>query len=52
MSEVAWERAYAGDPEYLERLRIYNMGDVEVTLALRAILLERGILKPPRWWRA
>jgi len=51
MSEYAWERAYAGDPEYLRRLKEYNMGDVEVTLALRAVLLERGILKPPRVWR-
>jgi hypothetical protein len=51
MSEYSWERAYAGDPEYLEKLRAYNMGDVEVTLALRAVLLERGMLKPPRWWR-
>jgi hypothetical protein len=50
MSEFAWERAYAGDPEYLERLQRYNIGDVETTLALRAVLLERGILKPPRRW--
>ena len=51
MSEYAWERAYAGDPEYLERLKRYNIGDVETTLALRAILLQRGMLKPPRVWK-
>ena len=51
MSEVAWERAYNGEPEYLERLRVYNTGDVEVTLALRAVLLERGMLRPPKIWK-
>jgi len=51
MSEYAWERAYAGDPEYLERLRRYNIGDVETVLALRGVLLERGVLKAPRIWR-
>jgi hypothetical protein len=51
MSEVAWERVYEGDPEYLERLRRYNIGDVETVLALRAVLLERGMLKSPRVWK-
>jgi len=51
MSEYAWERAYAGDPEYLRRLEGYNRGDVETTLALRRELLARGLLRPPRVWR-
>ncbi len=51
MSEYAWERAYAGDPEYLEKLRRYNMGDVVTTLALRQVLLDRRMLKAPRVWR-
>jgi len=51
MSEYAWERAYEGDPEYLEKLKRYNIGDVQVTLELRAVLLERGILKPARVWK-
>jgi hypothetical protein len=51
MSEYAWEQVYAHKPEYLDKLRAYNVGDVEVTLALRAVLLERGMLKSPRWWR-
>jgi hypothetical protein len=51
MSEYAWERAYEGDPEYLRRLQEYNIRDVETTLALRAVLLERGMLKPPRVWK-
>jgi hypothetical protein len=50
MSEYAWERAYDGDPEYLRRLKEYNIRDVETTLALRAVLLERGMLKSPRRW--
>jgi hypothetical protein len=51
MSEYAWERAYAGDADYLERLQRYNIGDVSTVLALRAVLLERGMLKPPRVWK-
>ncbi len=50
MSEYAWERAYAGDPEYLDKLRRYNMGDVVTTLELRAELLRRQVLKPPQTW--
>lgn len=51
MSEYAWERVYEGDPEYLEKLRDYNINDVEVTLRLRDALLERRLLKPARVWR-
>lgn len=51
MSEVDWERVYEGDPEALKKLRIYNTGDVKSVLALRAKLLELGILRPPRWWK-
>lgn len=51
MSEYAWERIYEGDPHYLDRLRTYNMGDVEVTLALRTKLLELGMLRPARVWK-
>jgi hypothetical protein len=50
MSEYQWERVYEGDLDYLERLKRYNIGDVETVLALRAVLLERGMLKPPRRW--
>jgi len=50
MSEVDWERVYEGDPEALEKLKLYNCGDVSTVLALRVVLLERGILKPPRRW--
>jgi hypothetical protein len=51
MSEYAWERVYEGDPEYLEKLRRYNIGDVQVTLELRRVLLGRGLLKVPRVWK-
>ncbi len=51
MSEYDWEMAFAGHPEYLEKLRRYNIGDVQATLELRAELLERGMLKTPRWWK-
>jgi uncharacterized protein YprB with RNaseH-like and TPR domain len=51
MGEYAWERVYEGDPEYLEKLRTYNIGDVETTLELRAALIERELLKPARVWR-
>jgi hypothetical protein len=51
MSEVDWERAYAGDAEALETLRDYNIGDCHTTLALRRRLMELGILGPPRPWR-
>lgn len=51
MSEYSWERAYAGDSEYLEKLRVYNINDVKTTLALRAKLLKLGMLRAPRWWK-
>jgi len=51
MSEFKWEQVYAGVPEYLEKLRLYNIGDVETTLGLRRELLARGLLRPPRVWR-
>jgi hypothetical protein len=51
MSEVDWEGVYENDPEALEKLRIYNIGDVKTVLALRRVLLERGLLRPPRTWR-
>jgi uncharacterized protein YprB with RNaseH-like and TPR domain len=35
MGEVMWERAYAGDPVALKKLRTHNEGDVRTTLALR-----------------
>jgi hypothetical protein len=51
MGEVAWERAYAGDPAALKKLRAYNEGDVRTTLALRNKLMELGLLGPPMTWR-
>jgi hypothetical protein len=51
MSEYAWERVYEDDPEYLEKLKRYNIGDVQVTLELRRVLLGRGLLKVPRVWK-
>jgi hypothetical protein len=51
MSEYAWEQVYEGNPEYLEKLRIYNIGDVTTTLELRAELIRRKLLKPARVWR-
>jgi hypothetical protein len=51
MSEVDWEEVYEGNPQALARLKEYNVQDVKVTLALRTVLLERGLLRPPRPWR-
>lgn len=51
MGEFEWERAYAGDPDALDRLREYNIQDVRTTLALRKRLLELGLLGPPRRWK-
>jgi uncharacterized protein YprB with RNaseH-like and TPR domain len=50
MSEYEWDLAYQGDPDALEKLRKYNIGDVLATIALRKRLLELGLLGPPRWW--
>jgi hypothetical protein len=50
MSEYEWDQAYNGDPGALEKLRLYNEGDVLATRALRARLLELGLLGPPRKW--
>lgn len=50
MSEAEWDLAYQGDPDALEKLRRYNIGDVRATIALRERLLELGLLGAPRWW--
>ena len=50
MSEYDWDLVFQGDPEALERLRKYNIGDVNAQLGLRLRLLELGLLGPPRWW--
>lgn len=49
-SEYDWELAYAGNREALDRLRVYNIGDVICTLALRRRLIELNLLKAPRVW--
>lgn len=50
MSEVDWDLAYNGDPDALKDLRAYNINDVLTTLDLRIVLLERGLLGPPKVW--
>lgn len=51
VEDFIWDAAYAGDPEAREAIRIYNMQDVDVALALRARLLELGMLRQARVWR-
>ena len=50
MGEYDWELVYAGDPQALDNLRTYNIGDVRTTLELRRGLVERGLLPPPKKW--
>jgi uncharacterized protein YprB with RNaseH-like and TPR domain len=50
MSEVDWDRAYSGDKDALEDLRLYNINDVLTTLDLRAKLMEIGVLRSPKMW--
>ena len=50
MSEYDWDLAYQGDPTALEKLRVYNVGDVKTTLALRKKLMELNLLRPPSRW--
>jgi uncharacterized protein YprB with RNaseH-like and TPR domain len=52
MSEVDWDRAYAGEPQALQDLRQYNINDVLTTLDLREKLLSVGILRGPKMWSA
>lgn len=49
-SEYDWELAYTGNRDALDRLRVYNVGDVLTTLALRRRLIELGLLRSPRVW--
>lgn len=51
MSRYGWEQAYRGDPEWLERVRVYNEQDVDCVLALRRAMLEAGDLLSPKTWR-
>lgn len=50
MSEVDWDEVFAGDRDALERLRVYNVGDVMTTLTLRRRLIELNLLRSPRVW--
>jgi uncharacterized protein YprB with RNaseH-like and TPR domain len=50
LSEYDWDLVYNGEPDALERLRKYNVGDVLATIALREKLRELGLLGAPRWW--
>ncbi len=50
MSQKEWREANRGTPEGLEQTRRRVIGDVEQHIEMRAALIGRGLLGPPRWW--
>lgn len=50
MNTTKWEEANALTPEGIEATRTRVVGDVRQHIELRATMLERGYLAPPRAW--
>lgn len=52
MNQATWREANRLTPEGIERTRKRVVGDVRQHVEMRAALLERGMLGPPRSWSA
>lgn len=50
MSRYDWDAAYRGEDWALQKVREYNMNDVDCVLDLRRAM--RGILSAPRMWKS
>jgi hypothetical protein len=53
LAEASWEEAWGFKMDSVVRKLVEDRcsSDVEITLALEAVLLKRGLLNPPRIWR-
>lgn len=52
MTQSDWREANRLTPEGIEQTRRRVVGDIEQHIELRDVLLERGLLQAPRWWRS
>lgn len=48
---ATWDLAHSGDRAARAEVKKYNQLDVDVVLALQAVMARRGALKAPRVWR-
>lgn len=51
IDQATWDLAHNGDKKAQTLVRLYNMQDVDVVLALQAAMVERGHLGTPKTWR-
>lgn len=51
IDQATWELSYAGDRRARALVKTYNLNDVDVVLALQAVMVKRGHLSAPRLFR-
>lgn len=51
VDQAMWDRAHAGDRAARALVKTYNQNDVDVVLALQAVMAKRGLLNRPKVWR-
>ena len=51
IDQATWDLAYAGDRKARALVKAYNINDVDVVLALQAVMAKRGHLSAPKTWR-
>ena len=51
IDQAIWDKAHAGSRAARAAVRQYNQLDVDVVLALQAVMARRGHLGPPKVWR-
>lgn len=52
MNQATWRAANRLTPEGLQMVRERVIGDVQQHIEMRAVLLERGLLGPPKMWKS
>ena len=51
IDQAIWDKAHAGDRKARALVKAYNLNDVDVVLALQAVMAKRGHLERSRVWR-
>lgn len=51
VDQSTWDLAHAGDRAARALVKIYNQNDVDVVLALQAVMARRSLLARPKVWR-
>ena len=51
IDSATWDLAHAGNRAARALVKTYNLNDVDVVLALQAVMARRGLLDRPKTWR-